>query len=278
MANTPAGSIAATTAQAAINELDTEKMPYTGGTFTGAIQVPAGSVSAPSIKINDTDTGIWAVAADKINYSLAGVELARMTATGLGLGIGGAFDPSVLLHLKATTGNAQITVESNSVAALFLIRQSADATQPTINYRKGRGSLASPAYPNQNDIIGGSAFQAYDGTTPRNVARFTAAVIAATPGATDMQGRFVLDVTPASSVTVTEIMRWEYDTGISMYGANPVIDQNRIHVHRSYTVGTLPSAAVASKEIYVSNEAGGAVLAFSDGTNWRRVTDRAIVT
>lgn len=30
--------------------------------------------------------------------------------------------------------------------------------------------------------------------------------------------------------------------------------------------------------IYVSNEAGGAVLAFSDGTNWRRSTDRAIVS
>jgi hypothetical protein len=27
----------------------------------------------------------------------------------------------------------------------------------------------------------------------------------------------------------------------------------------------------------VSNETGGAVLAFSDGTNWRRVTDRNII-
>lgn len=30
--------------------------------------------------------------------------------------------------------------------------------------------------------------------------------------------------------------------------------------------------------IYVSNETGGTVLAFSDGTNWRRVTDRAVVS
>ena len=30
--------------------------------------------------------------------------------------------------------------------------------------------------------------------------------------------------------------------------------------------------------IYVTDEAGGAVPAFSDGTNWRRVTDRAIVS
>lgn len=46
----------------------------------------------------------------------------------------------------------------------------------------------------------------------------------------------------------------------------------------SYTVAALPSATPAGRVIYVSDESGGAVLAFSDGTNWRRVTDRAIVS
>lgn len=48
----------------------------------------------------------------------------------------------------------------------------------------------------------------------------------------------------------------------------------------SYTVGTVPSAATAGAgaEIYVSNETGGAVTAFSDGTNWRRVTDRTVIS
>ncbi len=45
----------------------------------------------------------------------------------------------------------------------------------------------------------------------------------------------------------------------------------------AYTVTTLP-AATAAGFIYVSNEAGGATLAFADGTNWRRVQDRAIVS
>lgn len=45
----------------------------------------------------------------------------------------------------------------------------------------------------------------------------------------------------------------------------------------SYTVAGLPSVGTA-QIIYVSDETGGAVLAFSDGTNWRRVTDRAIVS
>jgi len=47
----------------------------------------------------------------------------------------------------------------------------------------------------------------------------------------------------------------------------------------SYTVATLPSAVNnARRLVYVSDEAGGPVPAFSDGTNWRRVTDRAIVS
>jgi hypothetical protein len=46
----------------------------------------------------------------------------------------------------------------------------------------------------------------------------------------------------------------------------------------SFTTTTLPSASVAGAMIYVTNETGGAVPAFADGTNWRRVTDRTIVT
>ncbi len=45
----------------------------------------------------------------------------------------------------------------------------------------------------------------------------------------------------------------------------------------SFTVATLPPADPEAGLIFVSDETGGAVPAFSDGTDWRRVTDRAIV-
>jgi hypothetical protein len=47
---------------------------------------------------------------------------------------------------------------------------------------------------------------------------------------------------------------------------------------RECTVATLPDAGGDFRLIYVSDEAGGAVVAFNDGTNWRRVTDRAVVS
>jgi len=46
-----------------------------------------------------------------------------------------------------------------------------------------------------------------------------------------------------------------------------------------FTVATVPLASNNDRAlIYISNESGGATLAFSDGTNWRRVQDRAIIS
>lgn len=47
---------------------------------------------------------------------------------------------------------------------------------------------------------------------------------------------------------------------------------------KSYTIATLPAATATGQLAFVSDETGGAIIAFSDGTNWRRVTDRALVS
>lgn len=85
------------------------------------------------------------------------------------------------------------------------------------------------------------------------------------------------------AITHTASNRWLTMTGSN--GGNPTIGTSSggiqfsaIPIYPSYTVGTLPAVGTAGGNIYVSNESGGAVPAFSDGTNWRRVTDRAIVT
>jgi hypothetical protein len=48
----------------------------------------------------------------------------------------------------------------------------------------------------------------------------------------------------------------------------------------SVAKASLPVAATigAGALLHVPDEVGGAVLAFCDGTNWRRVTDRAVVS
>lgn len=55
-----------------------------------------------------------------------------------------------------------------------------------------------------------------------------------------------------------------------------VIDEG-ICVFRAFTVATLPTAT-AGGMIRVSDETGGDTLAYSDGVNWRRMSDGAIVS
>lgn len=79
---------------------------------------------------------------------------------------------------------------------------------------------------------------------------------------------------------------WRVDQSISAYlrevenWARQVYERLiGIHEQVSYTVATLPDATeFEAHTIYVSDETGGATLAFSDGTNWRRVQDRAVVS
>ncbi|HBK91705.1 MAG TPA: hypothetical protein DDZ68_08550 [Parvularcula sp.] len=48
---------------------------------------------------------------------------------------------------------------------------------------------------------------------------------------------------------------------------------------KGYAKAALPAASAGAGQIaFVSDEAGGPVLAFSDGSTWRRVTDRAVVS
>lgn len=64
-------------------------------------------------------------------------------------------------------------------------------------------------------------------------------------------------------------------TGIeSKIGDDPAVP---FPIVPSYIVAEVP-VATAAGVIYVSDEIGGGVIAFADGTNWRRCTDRAIVS
>ncbi len=67
---------------------------------------------------------------------------------------------------------------------------------------------------------------------------------------------------------------------ITLATNNAIIDFQSPARLKSYIVSGVPSAATvgAGAMIYISNESGGAVPAFSDGANWRRVTDRNIIS
>lgn len=67
-------------------------------------------------------------------------------------------------------------------------------------------------------------------------------------------------------------MRWVMDVSSALGGRQPL-------ELAAYTVAKLPDVAKWKRHmIVVTDETGGEVLAVSDGTNWRRTTDRAVVS
>jgi hypothetical protein len=250
-----------------------DNLSKTGGTMTGVLRTSAGSTSAPGIEIGESTTGFSLSAANVISTSIAGTEYARHSATGLALGTG--FDATSSLHVRRTGAGATLAVEGEGTLNAVFRRSDASASSTTLTLRKTRGSIASPANVSQNDSIGTLAWGSVDGSN-FSYGSFEATAIDATPSSTSRGARLVLSLGTGSSLT--ELARWEHATGMSMFGTNVVIDENRNHQLRSYTVATVPAATTAGKMIYVSNEAGGATVAFSNGSNWKRVQDLATIS
>jgi hypothetical protein len=79
--------------------------------------------------------------------------------------------------------------------------------------------------------------------------------------------------------SVREIRRVAWQTIVEAFGISVADGATLTFQAATYTVATVPSAAANPRGIiYVSNETGGATLAFSDGTNWRRVQDRNVIS
>ncbi len=211
---------------------------------TGQVRVmPAGSYSAPSLSFAGSADGFYSAGAGFINVN-ANLSIVKLS------------------------GGATINMFCEGATDEILARYESVAAAPNLVLRHNRGTIASTSSLSQNDELGGIKWQGY-GAGTRDGARIVVVTTETTPGASAMGSRMTVLISAIGSVTPTEIMRLEHATGLSMFGANPVIDQNRHHRLRSYTVATLPSASPAGQMIYVSDATSNKRMAVSDNTNWR---------
>jgi lysophospholipase L1-like esterase len=152
-----------------------------------------------------------------------------------------------------------------------------------IQGRRSRGTKAAPTALQSGDIILTLSGRGYGATGYAAAARGFLAHVAAENWTDTAQGtHWDVYTTPIGTtgigtrrVRVTDA--GDFGLGIVAPVCKADID-GPVRV-KSYTVAGVPSAAAgAGQIIYVSNASGGAVLAFSDGTNWLRVTDRAVIS
>lgn len=167
---------------------------------------------------------------------------------------------------QSVAGGSQVGLSASGEATTLidLRRYSADASPATLLTYKARGTIASPSSIAQNDEVGRVTFGGYASSAFRDICYARAYVVAATPSSSDLEAYWTLFIPAASSATPTEIMRLRHSTGLSMYGANTVIDAAR---GIRFPIYTATNIADKTHAVNTANKAQGK--AIYDSTNHR---------
>ncbi|MGB3930515.1 MAG: hypothetical protein WBL20_16330, partial [Sphingobium sp.] len=165
------------------------------------------------------------------------------------------------------------TLAGASTSSIQTTTSSTSAPTNMIGKRRDTANAAVTA----NTRLGDFGFLGSDGT---NVIAAAAIRCEVTADFTLAAPRSRLLLMAANGAAPTEVARFDPTNGLSMFGANPAIDANRLFRTRPYTVGTLPTVGTADRLCSVTDAnaptwnatlaGGGAVrcLAYDNGTNW----------
>ena len=244
-------------------------LPLSGSppNMTGPIAHSLGSASLPSMTFTgNTGDGFWRDGTNLgVGFSWGGIQIGYIGQTAGGT--------SNIVMLSDSTSNNQIATYNNAAT-----------TAPTFTLRKARGTQAVPVLPVTGDQIGRISSQPLTnaGTNGFNNSGQLRFILTetATVDTTHIGTQVQLFLCPIGSGTLTEVVRFDNASGISMFGANPVIDANRVFRNRIFTVATLPTGA-SGMSSFVSDAlgptfgaavvGGGAVPipVYHDGTSWK---------
>lgn len=225
-----------------------------GSSATDVPFTPTGGIAA-------TNAATALAELDTEKVSKAGDTMTGMLSISLAAGNG-------LEVTDTVSGSGSEFVFNGNILSTFY---SSIASSSTLIMRKARGTAAVPVDVLTNDDAGLHRYQGYFGAF-RNIALIRVTVIETTPSATALAGRLSYSVNAVGSVVPSEILRLEHAVGLSLFGANPVIDSRRHYRDRIYTIATLPTPAVAGENIFCSDLGGGAgkLVSTAASSVWRR--------
>lgn len=136
-----------------------------------------------------------------------------------------------------------------------------------VNFGKSRGTIAAPASVASNDTIGVIRGKAYNGVAYKVVTNIRQRAESVSGSIISSRFEFACRNTADALVNTLIIS--------ATNGATWDVPVR----YKNYSKTSLPPASIgAGTMIYVTNDVGGGVPAFSDGTNWRRVTDRVVIS
>jgi hypothetical protein len=159
--------------------------------------------------------------------------------------------------------SSQINIQSEGIANNQAETYNASGgTAPAYTLRRAHGTIASPAVAVTGDTIGNINFQPYTsaaGSGFTNGARIQGVMTeTATVDGTHAGMQLRMSACPIGSATLTEVARFDNESGLSMFGANPVIDKNRALRLRATTIAGAVTPSAAGALFYHSDAQGGA--------------------
>ena len=225
-----------------------DNISITGNNTTKTVTFAVTGISLNSIS-NGTSNVTVVSSGGNVTVGVAGNQIANFNSAGLAITGTVSGNGTTLTGINAF-GNIAVAGETTV---------SADNTSDTLTFAEGTGISIVTDAANNTITIGSVATDS----------------IFATGG--DM-GTITETVTVSEDLgLITDVATVQYDLGLIV--TSGIIQPDSL-ILPTKTVAQLAnlSANPAAQFVYCSDETGGAVPAFSDGTNWRRVTDRQIVS
>jgi hypothetical protein len=218
-----------------------------GNVITGS----DGSTGAPSYSFTaDSNSGLYSTAADTIGFVAGGTERLSINDN----------------YLQDTTKIQGIASSTNAASAFYI----GDSTT-SISQNTGASNNVTFA------INGTQVFH-----IPQVTMSFNSLVIQGKPDGTPDSPSYSFTTDLNTGIYSSNQNNIDFSTGgVQRFNMGENLINAMLPIQfQSYTVAGKPAATTAGQVIYISNDGGSptTIVAYADGTNWRRIDTGAVLT